>query len=529
MMLLWLTAQVACGGNEIRPSVDAANATDAPAVDAPGGEVGDMTRRAADAVCDALFRCCDDDLVDYFAPFRSDDRLAAFHDRLPPVGSLDEAGCRDVVEDMFDVVYLGEWVRAIEAGQVSYDDAGFAACVAALDTASCGASTRAALWDSTCFALAAPGGGDEQRRFVDRTRGPGMACAPVRDGLGSVFYGTCDPAVAFCCYQDPSRPGCQFPFASGGEVRPGTCQAVVPVGQPCSAALPLALCATGDVCDAEQSTCVAANVAELALGASCVDASYNLLGTCVASWCDVLGTGRCEALRIDGAACGGGDQCGSGFCDRTCQADRRCTGVPSPVDAGVDALALDAAVDASADGGVDAGVDAAPADGERCASAYDLLTASTPSPLAGYVHRVSSSFGTSNDYNPLSTAGLPPQCSVVYNAVGNERVYAITLDAGDRLRLRAELPDGRQAGIYLLDTCPGGSWPDLDNSGACGSNEYNAGFCGAIGCEPAVLDIRYPATLGGQPAPSATFWVVVDQVGANTSSGFQLDWQRIPL
>lgn len=110
---------------------------------------------------------------------------------------------------------------------------------------------------------------------------------------------------------------------------------------------------------------------------------------------------------------------------------------------------------------------------------------------------------------------------------GNEVVYEVTLAPGDRLRLRAELADGKQAAVYLLSSCPAGAWPDFDTSGACGSNEYAAGFCGPIGCDPATLDVRYPTMLGGQPTTSATFWVVIDEVGAASSSGFTLDWQLV--
>ncbi len=531
---IWLAlalALAACSGGSGQAPPDGATAPDgatldaAPAVDAAGSDPSGATGRAATAICGALFRCCEDDVTDYFAPYRANERLAPFLDRLPPMATLDQASCRAVVEDMLEVVYLGEWVRAVQAGEVEYDAAAFGACTAALDGATCGAGARAALWDATCFGLAPPGGGAEQRSFVRRTRGVGEACSPVRDGIGSVFYGSCDPSAAFCCFTDPARPGCQFPFTADGSARPGVCRAIAATGDACSAAPPFQLCATGASCDASSATCVAPTVADLAIGATCVDAGYNLLGTCVSSWCDVLGTRRCEPLRDDGTACTGADECRSGLCQTTCRPNDVCTGTAPPVDAGMpdgpmptDAGVPDARV-----------VDAPPADGERCASALDLIAASSPSPLAGYAHRIASGFGASNDYNPLSTGGLPPQCSIVYDARGKERVYAVTLQPGDRLRLRAELPDGRQAAIYLLDTCPGGSWPDLDGTGACGSNEYNAGFCGAIGCEAAALDIRYPATLGGQPTAPATFWVVVDQVGGDASTGFVLDWQRVTI
>lgn len=533
---LLLVLVAACGGGGTPPAPDDVDArpTDAATIDAGGDGLATATARAADAVCGALYRCCDDDLVEYFAPYVADDRLAAFRNRLPPQATLDEAGCRVVMSEMLDQLYLGAWVDAATAGEVAFDDGGFAQCVAALDQAACGAPARAALWDSTCFGLAPPGGGDQQRAFVHRTRSAGASCTPVRDGLGGVFYGTCDPAVAFCCYSDPAHPGCQFPFDSGGAARPGQCQAVAGVGASCSASAPLALCATGVNCDAESNTCVDPPDGPLAVGVTCVDSSYNLLGTCVDSWCDVLGTHRCEALKADGVACTGGDECLSGACRTTCQPDVVCTGDGDPVDAGVDApidAAVDAGVDAAIDASVDAPVDAPPADGERCATADDLRAASSASPLNGYTHRIQASLGTANDYNPYRSAAtvLPPNCAFVYDARGRDRVYAVTLQPGDRLSLRAELSGGRQAGVYLLDTCPGGSWPDFDGTGACGNNEYGVGFCGPVGCDAAALVVTYPAMIGGNPSPPATFWVVVDQVNNDDAASFTLDWRITPI
>ncbi len=521
-----LLAIAGCGdpGRQVAPDGSTAASTDAAATDGPAEDLAAITRRAADAVCGALYRCCDADLVDYFAPYVANERLAAFHGRLPPASPLDEGACRDVMREMLDTMYLGEWVEAAETGEVTFDGAGFAGCVGDLGTATCGIEARTALWDSTCFGLAAPAGGEEQRRFVRRTRGAGASCGPVRDGLGGVFYGTCDPAAAFCCYQDPARPGCQFPFDGNGGTRPGSCQAVAAVGRACSAAPPLALCATGVNCDAEDDTCVDPPEVSLANGATCVDGSYNLLGTCSDGWCDVLGTRRCEPRRADGATCFGADECTSGLCRTTCQPNLVCTDAPHMVDAGVDAMAVDAGV---ADAAADASPDASAADGERCASAFGLIGSSVASPQAGYTHRVAASFGAANDYNPYRSALAmrPPDCSFVYDARGLDKVYQVTLQPGERLALRVELAGGRQAGVYLLDTCPGGSWPDFDGSGACGNNEYGAGFCGPLGCDAAALSVLYPTTIGGVATAPASFWIVVDQVGGDDATGFVLDWR----
>ena len=416
--------------------------------------------------------------------------------------ALDEASCRLVVEEMLDIIPLGDWVRASNAGDVTYDAGAAAACVAALDTAACGQPARNALWDSTCFGFAAPSGGPEQRSMFHRTRPVGSTCAPVRDGVGAAFYGSCDPTTSFCCYEVPGRTGCQYPFDAAGVPRSGTCAPVAAVGAACGIAAPLKLCATGINCADDTQTCVAPVATPLAVGERCLDASFNQLGECQGSFCDALGTSRCEPQRANGAACTGGDECVSGLCNSVCVPMTICTGAPT--------------------------MPPPMTSNESCTNAPTLASASTASPLTGYTSRVAAPFGSANDYNPLGSSALPPACSVVYDARGKDVVYEVTLSPGDRLRVRAELADGKQAGIYLLDTCPGGSWPDFDLTGACGSNEYAVGFCGALGCDAAALDVRYPTTISGQPTAPAKFWLVIDQVAGDTSSGFIVDWRQAP-
>lgn len=505
------------------PATDAAMTPDA---SVPATE---LTTRAAAAICHALMKCCEPDLAEYFAPYRDNELLREFRSRLPPDASFaDEAECRAVLAPMLDIVPLGDWARAADAGLVEYDAVAAGACLAALDAAACGEPARGALWDSTCFGFAAPSGGDEQRRFVRRTRRAGDTCRPVRDGIGAAFYGTCDPTQAFCCYADGEHTGCQYPFDAEGSARPGTCAATAAVGAACSVSPPLQLCATGASCDNDTLRCTAAGTAMLHAGDTCIDASYQLLGDCQDSYCDVLGSKRCEPLRADGQTCTSGDECASGRCASVCAPNTVCTNEPlPPTDAGVDAAPSDAAPSDATPS--DAALPDAPpaATGETCGAARSLVTSSVTSPVTGYTSRVAGGFGTTDDYNPLMASNLPPHCAFAYDARGLDVVFSVTLAPGDRLKLRAELADGKQAGIYLLDTCPGGSWPDFDQSGACGSNEYAAGFCGPVGCDPAQLDILYPTMLNGQPTTSATFWVVVDQVAGSTSTGFTLDWKLV--
>ncbi|MBA3460689.1 MAG: hypothetical protein H0T46_12045 [Deltaproteobacteria bacterium] len=502
--ILFTAALAACSSAK-----STGTASDAPVVtpDAAPASAADLPKRVAASVCGALFRCCDDDLETYFGPYAANELLTAFKPRLPPA---DEPSCRVVLEEMLDIVPMGDWVRAVGQGTVTYEASVATGCLAALDGAACGQPARDALWDSKCFGFAPPVGGTEQRAWVTRLRGAGEACGPIRDGIGAAFYGTCDPRTSFCCYAEPGRTGCQYPFDAQNHPRTGTCAPVAPEGSTCASTVPVKLCASGSDCDADTLTCTSPIETPLAAGQTCIDDGFRTLGTCQTSFCDLFGSKRCEPLRTEGVACTGGYECGSGLCrERVCRPMDVCTGMatppPPPIDAGTDAPIVTST--------------------ETCAAAPELASVSVASPLAGYASRVTGTLGAVNDYNPKTTAGLPPSCSVVYDARGKDIVYAITLQPGDRLKLRGELAGGKQVGLYLLDTCPGGSWPDFDGSGACGSNEYAAGFCGALGCDPATLTITYPTMIGGQPTQPAMFWVVVDEMGGDTATGFTVDWQ----
>ncbi len=428
---------------------------------------------------------------------------------------------------MFAITPFGDWIAAARTDRVGFDGNAFAGCLAALDDASCGEPVRRALFDSTCLGFAAPSGGDQQRKIFSRSAGMNAACSPIRDGVGAAFFGTCNPHAAFCCYQDPDHPeiGCTYPFDGDGNPRAGSCAAAINPGGTCSMTPPLAICRTGTNCDTDDLVCIAESAAELAVGDPCVDDGFNLLGECVDSFCDLFGSSRCEPLRADGDDCLAPDECAGGDCiDGHCAALTTCD---SPDDvAGPDAgpATPDAAPNAP---------DAGPADdGETCNTALDLEAASSDSGVSGYDHVVSASFGASNDYNPYqdATPSLPPACSLVYDATGADKVYAIDLEPGDRLDLRyAVEPSTIPGGLYLLDGCtPAVTWPDYDGSGMCGSNEYRSqGYCGYLGCDPIEWSFAYPVEIDGEPTAPRTFWIVVDHLGSTPATGYQLDWRVV--
>jgi hypothetical protein len=534
-------AAVLCTGGCSSSSGDGATAdagsggsVDAPVSqpDAAPGELADFYTDAAEAICGALFRCCDGaDQELYFAAFRQSELLEPWHDRLPPAAALDEPGCREVVAEMFAVTPFGDWVAASERGDVEFDGAAFGDCIAALDGAACGDDARAALFDSGCFGFAPPAGGDEQRRIFHRSARPGAACRPLRDGVGAAFFGTCDPDEAFCCYADPANPGrgCSYPFTGEGMPRGGTCKPAAAPGDACSVTPPLVICQTGSSCDSESLRCVEDSSTPLAVGDTCVDDNFNLLGDCQDSYCDFLGSSSCEPLRADGADCSAGYECQSGACNGgSCGVNTTCDGTdgggPDAGPTGPDAGVPDPdAAPAMPDAGMST------ADGESCTTAYGLLAAATASSVAGYDYSVTGTFGATNDYNPYNGASpqLPPACSYVYDADGNELVYEIELEPGDDLVLRYDVqPNSVAGGIYLLDECGATvSWPDYDGSGACGSNEYRSqGYCGALGCDPIEWTFSYPEELDGNPTSTRTFWLVVDHL-AGSPTGFELDFR----
>lgn len=304
-----------------------------PAPDAgPGPAItaDQLVARAAQATCDALFRCClsNEDLAAYFLPVSTRDREGDdvdLIDRVPPNAPLTAEQCPDLLSDIFTRSGIGPWAVAAADGQVAFDEDAAIACLDNLDDASCGEPARAALFDPTCFGLSAPGGGSEQRSFIARTTTSG-ACSSIVDGFGGLYYGTCDPNAAFCCVLD-NTGRCGFPR----EGAIGNCAPVSAVGEECSFFDPTQLCATGVDCivDGQRDVCAAPLTAPIELGQPCYDpATFQVLGECVDGVCDVLGASPvCIPFIEDGDACDSSDECRSRVCEENrCVADTTCEG-----------------------------------------------------------------------------------------------------------------------------------------------------------------------------------------------------------
>lgn len=277
--------------------------------------VDDVLPRGAEGVCRVLFSCCDDTLAVFFAPVanaEADGIFGDLRDRVPPRAELTEAECPALVEEIHRRKGLGPFVTAARDGLVDFVPDGLQTCLTALDDVACGEPARTAVFDSTCFGLEPPEGGQDQRRMFDRTAERG-ACRPIADGFGGLFFGTCNPDTSFCCVVDDSGD-CGIP----GPDDVGTCALAAREGEVCSAFAPVLPCATGLECipgagPGGADGCLAPSTTALALGDDCYDsASFRLTGVCTDGWCDILGSDVCEPLVARGGACTSGAQCGPG-------------------------------------------------------------------------------------------------------------------------------------------------------------------------------------------------------------------------
>lgn len=282
--------------------------------DSYAGDGEDLLTDAAQAICDSLVRCCDETAQSWFFQAWRDNTLVADRsDDMPPNAPLSPDTCPELVADLMERTWLGGWVEAEEAGEIVLDREGAAACLEELQTASCGDSLRQALIDRTCFSVSAPSGGEEQRRFLNRTTTQG-ACSPVADGFGGLYYGTCNPSQSFCCVVDETG-GCS-PYPTVGSA--GTCVPTTPDGGACTQDAPLQMCETGSSCVG--GVCAVNATEGLAIGAECYDAStYSLLGDCTDGWCDLFGSATCEPKKVMGDTCMLGEECTSGWCELSTQ------------------------------------------------------------------------------------------------------------------------------------------------------------------------------------------------------------------
>jgi hypothetical protein len=170
--------------------------------------------------------------------------------------------------------------------------------------------------------------------------------------------------------------------------------------------------------------------------------------------------------------------------------------------------------------------------GETCEDALDFEDSSQDmnEEDSEYAHVIDGRFGARNDYNPLDTSGLAPGCSVVYDAIGRDVVYAVDMTPGDRILFRLSMPPGSAGGLYFMDSCENGTWPDTDMSGACGRDEYRShGNCDFNDCRSLLWEFEWPLAIDGQPTEAKTLFLVIDEVRTANAEEFRLEWTRVSL
>ena len=276
--------------------------------------IADLPDFIATEVCSRLFSCCDEESKEiYFYNYQANDLLADYHRQLPPE---DEASCATILADMLDEVWLGAWSQQVEKGLVEYVPSQAGECTQSLRQADCGEELRTALFDGECFGFSAPTGGESQRRMFQRNNAEGDSCETLLDGYGGLYFGSCNPAEAFCCTL-PNEEGCNpYPLAE----QEGTCQAVSKVGESCSTLPPIQLCQSGLECDYTSNQCIEINISSIFLGDTCYDPqNFELLGFCEDSWCNVSGSNKCEPLIPNDQACSYSESCESNYCDAISQ------------------------------------------------------------------------------------------------------------------------------------------------------------------------------------------------------------------
>ena len=273
-----------------------------------------MYTLVSEAICSKISTCCDESSTDlYFAAFRERTDLQDIVSQLPPSTPFSVETCKNYMPNILDKIWLGSWMNLYENDLVAYNPEGFEGCLNELNTANCGEEVREALFDSQCFGLSAPDGGEKQRRMFDRTAQVGATCQPLADGFGGLYYGSCDPTTTFCCVYDETLDGCDpYPVPENQ----GTCLTASQAGESCSTLPPLQICATGLECSYTTGICEAPLSEPLQIGASCYDSSsFTIIGDCQDSWCDLLGSGICEPLNAENEICQWNESCSSGYCD----------------------------------------------------------------------------------------------------------------------------------------------------------------------------------------------------------------------
>ena len=293
---------VSCGGN---------NAIDSGDVVTTRLEVAaeDLSTRAAAEICARLDDCCAAEDYEWFlGAYISDERNMDLVESLGANPKWSQKTCASFLKPAMENTWVGSWLAAFEEGLLEYDQASVSECILNLRKTDCGEPLREALLDPECFGYFPPNGGEEQRTIFQRSAQSGETCAPIADGFGGLYYGSCDPATSFCCIE--TEYGCD-PFPTADER--GTCISASPLGEECNS-IPMQLCVTGAECI--DGVCIEFSYEELSVGSTCYNTeTLELLGYCKDSWCDMFGSAACEPMAMAGEQCAADWECGTNWCD----------------------------------------------------------------------------------------------------------------------------------------------------------------------------------------------------------------------
>jgi hypothetical protein len=284
-------------------------------------DIDDLIPLIAKNQCRLLKECCESQYINqyFFTIQNSTSYPDELKSKLPPNQPLGD-DCEIVLTQTLTIAPFGDWVKGVKENLIEYLPDQARICLDQMGNAQCGLESYHALFDSQCFALAPPSGGENQRKAFDRKGRDGSPCYPIRDGIGSSFFGTCDPINAFCCIAD--EEGKCMP---GGPEDQGICQAVSVIGEDCQT-IPLQLCQTGLSCDPFSNKCIAEGNRPLMPSERCYE-NFNIIGECIDSYCDVSASNLCQPFIEDGQNCTDSFSCRTGSCnDGICGPILFCTG-----------------------------------------------------------------------------------------------------------------------------------------------------------------------------------------------------------
>lgn len=269
---------------------------------------------AAKTYCETLFRCCDGQSQELLlGSLKGTELYKPVADELP----LTQESCPTQMAKVFELKPFGDWLaKTSDDGGVSFDAEGAKACFDALTTASCGEQAIAALNDSSCLYPFFPAEGPQDRKMFKRTKAPGQSCLPLNDGFSGRLYGTCDPSLGFCCYENAQGSCGLVPDPNKTHV----CKDTSAVTQRCSFDVNagLQLCQKGLSCNESPqggSSCdlpIESIIAQL--GEPCATSLTRQTATCERSWCDVGGSNKCEPFKALGDSCAFPYECSNNYC-----------------------------------------------------------------------------------------------------------------------------------------------------------------------------------------------------------------------